>query len=61
MRMAGDEKFWPLYKAHAMWRPPARAWMANAMKDRDLAVLRGRADFTRRMVSELGLSMVVDD
>lgn len=55
------QKFWPLYKAHALWRPPARAWMANAMKDRDQAVLRSRADFTRRMVSELGLSMVVDD
>ena len=53
-------KFWPLYKAHALWRPKARAWMAGAMKGRDEETLRNRAAFTRRMVSELGLSFAVE-
>lgn len=55
------EKFWPLYKAHVLWRPPARAWMAKAMRDRDLEVLKGRAAFTRRMVNELRLEMTIED
>lgn len=55
------EKFWPLYKAHALWRPRARAWMAAAMKERDAEVLKSRATFVRRMISELGLSFTIED
>ena len=54
-------KFWPLYKAHVLWRPPARAWMEAAMKARDEAILHTRATFTRRMISELGLNFPVDE
>jgi hypothetical protein len=54
-------KFWPLYKAHVLWRPKARAWMAAAMKERDREILKSRATFTRRMISELGLSIEIED
>ncbi len=63
VRYLGEKtsKFWPLYKAHVLWRPRARAWMAAAMKERDREILKSRAAFTRRMISELGLSITIED
>ena len=63
IRYLGEKmsKFWPLYKAHVLWRPRARAWMAAAMKERDQEILKSRAAFSRRMISELGLSFTIDE
>ncbi len=55
------ERFWPLYKAHVLWRPQARAWMVKAMRARDEAVLKARAAFTRRMMADLNLDFRVDE
>lgn len=55
------ERFWPLYKAHVLWRPKARAWMDAAMKARDAETLKARAEFTRRMIGELGLNFTIDE
>jgi hypothetical protein len=63
IRHIGDklERFWPLYKAHALWRPKARAWMGQAMKARDEEVLKARAAFTRRISADLGLNFSIDE
>jgi 1,2-phenylacetyl-CoA epoxidase catalytic subunit len=47
----------PIFVQHALWRPPARAWIGRAMHDRDVQRLREDLDDGVRLANSLGLDV----
>jgi 1,2-phenylacetyl-CoA epoxidase catalytic subunit len=47
----------PIFVEHALWRPPARAWIGRAMHDRDVQRLREDLDDGVRLANSLGLDV----
>jgi len=47
----------PVFVEHALWRPPARAWIGRAMHDRDVQRLREDLDDGVRLANSLGLDV----
>jgi 1,2-phenylacetyl-CoA epoxidase catalytic subunit len=47
----------PIFVEHALWRPPARAWIGRAMHERDVQRLREDLDDGVRLANSLGLDV----
>jgi hypothetical protein len=47
----------PIFVEHALWRPPARAWIGRAMHDRDVQRLKEDLEDGVRLASSLGLDV----
>jgi 1,2-phenylacetyl-CoA epoxidase catalytic subunit len=47
----------PIFVEHALWRPPARAWIGRAMHDRDVQRLREDLEDGVRLANSLGLDV----
>ncbi|MEI8105530.1 MAG: ferritin-like domain-containing protein [Actinomycetes bacterium] len=47
----------PIFVEHELWRPPERAWIANAMRSADVARLKYELENGIRMAQSLGLDM----
>jgi hypothetical protein len=47
----------PIFVEHALWRPPARAWIGRAMHERDVQRLREDLADGVRLANSLGLDV----
>jgi 1,2-phenylacetyl-CoA epoxidase catalytic subunit len=47
----------PIFVEHALWRPPARAWIGRAMHERDVQRLREDLEDGVRLANSLGLDV----
>jgi hypothetical protein len=50
-------RFMPIFVAHALWRPKARASIAGLMRDRDIQMLRDDLEQGVRLASSLGIDV----
>jgi hypothetical protein len=55
--VAAGNRMLPIFVEHALWRPPARAWIGRAMRDRDVQRLREDIDDGIRLARSLGLDV----
>jgi hypothetical protein len=55
--VAAGNRMLPVFVDHALWRPPARAWIGRAMRDRDVQRLREDIDDGIRLARSLGLDV----
>jgi hypothetical protein len=47
----------PVFVEHALWRPQARAWIGDVMRERDVERLRLEVGDGIRLASSLGLDV----
>src|SRR2546422_3333557 len=47
----------PVFVAHALWRPPSRAWIGRAMESRDMERLREDIELGVRLAGSLGIEV----
>ena len=55
--MKAANQLLPIFVEHELWRPPERAWIANAMRSADVARLKYELENGIRMAQSLGLDM----
>jgi hypothetical protein len=53
----GANRMLPIFVEHALWRPPERAWIGNAMHARDVARVRSEIEEGVRLAASLGLDV----
>ena len=54
-----SQEMWPLFEAHLLWRPHARSWASNAMRDRDMATLRDYVEQEQKLARKVGLEIEI--
>lgn len=52
-----SKETWPLYIQHLTWRPQERSWASNAMRSRDLAMVKDYMAQERRLAIKVGLEV----
>ncbi len=52
-----SKETWPLYIQHLTWRPHERSWASNAMRSRDLAMVKDYMAQERRLAIKVGLEV----
>ena len=52
-----SKETWPLYMQHLMWRPHERSWASNAMRSRDLALVKDYMAQEKKLAIKVGLEI----
>jgi 1,2-phenylacetyl-CoA epoxidase catalytic subunit len=52
-----SQETWPLFVQHLMWRPNERSWASNAMRSRDLAMVKDYMAQEQRLAIKVGLEI----
>jgi hypothetical protein len=52
-----SQETWPLYVQHLTWRPRERSWASNAMRSRDLAMIKSYMAQEQKLAMKVGLEI----
>ena len=52
-----SQETWPLYVQHLTWRPRERSWVSNAMRSRDLAMIKSYMAQEQKLAMKVGLEI----
>lgn len=52
-----SQETWPLFVQHLMWRPHERSWASQAMRARDLAMVKSYMAQEQRLAMKVGLEI----
>lgn len=52
-----SQETWPLFVQHLMWRPHERSWASNALRSRDLAMIKSYMEQEQKLAMKVGLEI----